>query len=71
MDAVEREAGWAGYEQAYVLDMLATPGPFNVEGIYDAPLSAEMIANAARSGITAVNATLSPISAGFSAFEDA
>lgn len=71
MDAHEATAAWPGYERAYALDMLATPGPFNVEGIYDAPLSAEMIANAARSGLTAVNVTLSPIDPAFSPFEDA
>lgn len=71
MDSLRYEAGWAGYESALALDMLATPGPFNVEGIYDTPLSAEMIANAARSGITAVNATLSHIDRTLAPFEDA
>jgi len=67
----ESAAAWAGYESALVLDMLATPGPFNVEGIYDLPLSAAMIRNAARSGVTAVNATVSQISGKVPAFEDA
>ncbi len=72
MDTQQQQApAWAGYEDAFVLDMLATPGPFNVDGIYDAPLSPAMIANAARSGITAVNATLSHINHKFPAFEDA
>jgi membrane dipeptidase len=71
MDTLQQSAGWAGYENAFVLDMLATPTPFNVPGIYDTPLSAEMVANAARSGITAVNATLSHISHTLPAFEDA
>lgn len=71
MDTVPQSAAWAGYENAFALDMLATPGPFNVDGIYDTPLTAEMIANAARSGITAVNATLSHISHRLPAFEDA
>jgi membrane dipeptidase len=62
---------WAGYENAFVLDMLATPTPFNVPGIYDTPLADKMVANAARSGITAVNATLSHITHTLSAFEDA
>jgi membrane dipeptidase len=71
MDTLQPTAGWAGYENAFVLDMLATPTPFNVPGIYDTPLTAEMVANAARSGITAVNATLSHITHTLSAFEDA
>jgi membrane dipeptidase len=71
MDTLQQPAGWAGYENAFVLDMLATPTPFNVPGIYDTPLTAAMVANAARSGITAVNATLSHITHTLSAFEDA
>lgn len=71
MSTPKPAASWAGYENAFVLDMLATPTPFNVPGIYDTPLTAEMVANAARSGITAVNATLSHISHTLSAFEDA
>jgi membrane dipeptidase len=67
----QQAAAWAGYENAFVLDMLATPTPFNVPGIYDTPLTAEMVANARRSGITAVNATLSHITHTLSAFEDA
>ncbi len=64
-------AAWAGYDDAFVLDMLATPTPFNVEGIYDHPLSETMVRNAAQCGITAVNATVSQISAKVPAFEDA
>ncbi len=71
MDTAQQTAAWAGYDDAFVLDMLATPTPFNVPGIYDAPLTAEMLANAKRSGITAVNATLSHIGHQYSAFEDA
>lgn len=71
MDSVQQAAAWAGYDDAFVLDMLATPTPFNVPGIYDTPLTPEMVANARRSGITAVNATLSHISHQYSAFEDA
>lgn len=67
----QQAAAWVGYETAFVLDMLATPTPFNVPGIYDTPLTAEMVANARRSGITAVNATLSHITHTLSAFEDA
>jgi membrane dipeptidase len=71
MGTSEQDNGWAGYDQAHVLDMLATPGPFNVEGIYDSPLSADMVANAARSGITAVNVTCSHINHKLTALEDA
>ena len=46
MDALQQAAGWAGYDKALVLDMLATPTPFNVPDIYDMPLTAEMVANA-------------------------
>src|SRR5687767_8673893 len=71
MPDTQHAAAWAGYESAFVLDMLATPTPFNVPGIYDTPLTPAMVANAARSGITAVNATLSHISHTHPAFEDA
>ncbi len=71
MDTVQQSAVWAGYDGAFVLDMLATPTPFNVPGIYDTPLTPAMVENARRSGITAVNATLSHISHQYSAFEDA
>ncbi|HXV85744.1 MAG TPA: membrane dipeptidase [Gemmatimonadales bacterium] len=50
---------WAGYDRALVVDCLASPGPFNVANRTGAPLSPEMLANAARSGITAVNLTVS------------
>ncbi|MEW5916860.1 MAG: membrane dipeptidase [Gemmatimonadota bacterium] len=60
---------WAGYDAAIVIDMLATAGPFNVPGMFDNPLTPEMVANAARSGITAVNSTISEITQGERAFE--
>jgi membrane dipeptidase len=49
---------WAGYEHAIVIDNLATPGPFNVPNSYARPWTAEMVANAKASGITAVNVTV-------------
>ena len=50
---------WAGYEDAFVVDALASPGPFNVPDRIGAPLTQAMIDNAAASGITAVNVTAS------------
>lgn len=52
-------AAWPGYERAIIIDCLATPGPFNVPTMFDAPYSDMMIANARASGITAVNVTVS------------
>ena len=49
---------WPGYDRAYVLDMLATAGPFNVPDMFGKPLSPAMVENARRSGITAVNSTV-------------
>ena len=51
-------ATWPGYERAIIIDNLATPGPFNVGGMYDRPWTAQMIANARASGMTAVNVTV-------------
>lgn len=50
---------WPGYDRAYVLDMLATAGPFNVPDWLGKPLTPAMVENARRSGITAVNSTIS------------
>lgn len=50
-------AAWPGYDGAFVLDFLASPGPFNTPIRVDA-LSPEMLRNAASSGITAVNLTI-------------
>lgn len=52
---------WPGYDRAVVIDMLATPGPFNVPDWLDTPLTPAMIANAKASGITAVNSTVSAL----------
>jgi membrane dipeptidase len=60
---------WPGYDDAIVIDMLATAGPFNVPGMFDNPLTPAMVENAARSGITAVNSTISEITTGERAFE--
>ena len=52
-----RWLGWAGYGDAVVIDYLASPGPFNIP--LDIPLTNDMVRNAADSGITAVNLTVS------------
>ena len=52
--ATSREP-WAPYDDAIVIDFLASPGYFNYP--LNPPLDAEMIRNAAESGITAVNLT--------------
>ena len=54
-----RAARWPGYDKAIVIDNLATPGPFNVPNGFERPFTAQMIANALASGITAVNVTIS------------
>ncbi len=56
-----RDDAWPGYDRAYVIDMLATAGPFNVPGWLDEPLTPRMVENARRSGITAVNSTVSAL----------
>lgn len=58
-DAMAGGSGWAGYDDAIVIDALASPGPFNVPDRIGQPLTSEMVANAAASGITAVNVTVS------------
>jgi len=50
-------AAWPGYDDAIVVDCLASPGYFNYP--LNPPLDAEMIRNAVESGITAVNLTVS------------
>jgi membrane dipeptidase len=60
---------WPGYDGAIVIDMLAAAGPFNVPGTFDNPLTPVMVENAARSGITAVNSTVSEITTADKAFE--
>jgi len=48
---------WPGYEDSLVVDFLASPGYFNYP--LDPPLDGTMVRNAAESGITAVNLTVS------------
>ena len=60
---------WPGYEAAVAIDLLATPGPFNVEGMFARPLGARMVANAKASGMTAVNVTVNGNGVGAMAFE--
>jgi membrane dipeptidase len=67
--AVSAPDAWPGYDGAIVIDLLATAGPFNVPGMFDNPLTVAMVENAARSGITAVNSTVSEITTGDKAFE--
>ena len=52
-----RGDGWTAYDDLFVVDALASPGPFNVPDRIGAPLTPEMVANAQASGITAVNVT--------------
>jgi membrane dipeptidase len=47
---------WPGYDEATVIDCLASPGYFNYPE--NPPLNEEMLAHAALSGITAVNLTV-------------
>ena len=57
--AARASLAWPGYERAIAIDCLASPGPFNTPDRTGAPLTAEMVANAKTSGITAVNVTVS------------
>jgi membrane dipeptidase len=57
--AAAHSSAWPGYERAIAIDCLASPGPFNTPDATANPLSAEMVANAKASGITAVNLTVS------------
>jgi membrane dipeptidase len=57
--AAVHSSAWPGYERAIAIDCLASPGPFNTPDATANPLSAEMVANARASGITAVNLTVS------------
>ena len=50
-------SAWPGYQQAMVIDFLASPGPFNTPVNVEA-LTPEMVRNAQASGITAVNLTI-------------
>lgn len=51
------DSAWPGYDQAVVIDFLASPGYFNYP--LNPPLDDAMIAHAVHSGITAVNLTVS------------
>lgn len=59
---------WPGYDRAIVIDALASPGPFNVQRMFDRPWTDAMVANARASGITAVNLTVSGGGNGAAAF---
>lgn len=59
---------WPGYDNAIVIDLLASVTPFNVPDMYARPLTPEMVENARRSGITAVNATCSASGVGADSF---
>src|SRR5262249_36025579 len=50
--------GWHGYENATIIDFLATPGPLNTVNDTATPLTSEMLRNAASSGISAVNVSV-------------
>ncbi len=49
---------WREYADLTAIDFLASPGPFNTPNDLAAPLNAQMLENASRSGITAVNLTV-------------
>jgi membrane dipeptidase len=55
--STSRRRAWPRYEQAMVIDFLASPGPFNTPVNVEA-LTPEMLRNAQASGITAVNLTI-------------
>lgn len=61
-------AAWPGYDAATVIDCLANVTYFNSTEQYARPLSPDMVENARRSGITAVNATCSGGGVGAPAF---
>jgi membrane dipeptidase len=67
-DPVVGTAAWPGYAAATVIDLLASVTPFNVPDMYARPLTPEMIENARRSGITAINATCNGFGTGDEAF---
>ncbi|MBC7788318.1 MAG: membrane dipeptidase [Anaerolineae bacterium] len=50
------------YRRAIVIDCLATPGPFNIPWPPRGPLSKAQLDNTTKSGITAVNVTVSDVS---------
>jgi len=56
-EPVSHPTAWPRYEQAMVVDFLASPGPFNTPVNVEA-LTPDMVRNARASGITAVNLTI-------------
>jgi membrane dipeptidase len=52
---------WAGYTKAIVIDALGGPGGFIPGDDGTAPLTPEMVRDAKKSGITAVNLTVAPV----------
>jgi membrane dipeptidase len=56
-ESTGQRSTWPHYEQAMVVDFLASPGPFNTPLNVEA-LTPEMLRNAQASGITAVNLTI-------------
>jgi membrane dipeptidase len=52
-----------------VIDCLGSPGPFNVGGRMDHPLTPEMVENARRSGMTGISVTLNGGGPGHVAFD--
>jgi len=56
-ESTSRRSAWPRYEQAMVVDFLASPGPFNTPLNVEA-LTPEMLRNVQASGITAVNLTI-------------
>ena len=66
--AQQAAVSWPGYATATVIDLLASVTPFNVPDMYARPLTPEMVENARKSGITAVNATCSASGVGAGSF---
>jgi membrane dipeptidase len=61
---------WPGYDNAIVIDALASPGPFNVPDRIGSPLSDAMLDHVQSSGITAVNVTVSGLGSHHAAFDE-
>lgn len=56
--AMASATAWPRYDQAIVIDALATPTDFNVADIFARPLPPNMVRNAHASGITGCNVTV-------------
>jgi len=67
--AANPATAWAGYSRALVVDALGGIGAGS--GAEDAPLSASDLADAAASGVTAINLTVGPVGVVEGAFEGA